>query len=375
MKRVERLRGVLRQGTLLGALLLAGCGSGNEPAVGNPAAGSPATASRAPAELDALYQQVKASGENRVVVYSSTVDTEFEPLWLEFQKDYPELRVVYMMVASSQIMSRVAAERATGNHMGDVLMQTADVLPELKKGDYLSAYVPPTAAALDEHLRDPDGYVHYGLYKLYGLAYNTRLVQEQDLPEHFTDVFAPRWHERFSYVQPLGPVANTDAAFATLWRDGVVDRDALYQLRQAGTYSFPEAGISYVAQGRQLLNLWAYLPPLARQLELGAPVAIRFTPEFSTLVPYGLAITAQAPHPNAARLLTAWLFSERGQQALAERSYMLGSMPGAPAPAFFPRELLDDPAFHRPSSPAELLEQMKALRPVFADVFLTPKQP
>lgn len=372
MKCVQILGAALRHSLLLGALMLAGCGQDAQPIGAN---SSRSANSQAPAELDGLYQQVKHSGENQVVIYSSTVDTEFEPLWLEFQKDYPELRVVYMMVASSQIMSRVAAERATGNPMGDVLLQTADVLPQLKSGDYLTAYVPPTVAGLDPSLADPEGFVHYALYKLYGVAYNTRLVQEQDVPERLADVFAPRWRERFSYVQPLGPVANSDTALATLWRDGVVDRDTLFRLRQAGTYSFPEAGISYVAQGRQLLNLWAYLPPLARQLELGAPVAIRFPAELSTLVPYGLAITAQAPHPNSARLLTAWLFSERGQKALADRSYMLGSMPGAPAPALFPNELLNDPAFHRPSPPAQLLAQTQAIRAVFADVFLVPKQP
>ncbi|WP_437882400.1 ABC transporter substrate-binding protein [Pseudomonas sp. LRF_L74] len=330
--------------------------------------------SNAPAELDALYHEVQASGETRVVVYSSTVDTEFEPLWLEFQKDYPQLRVVYMMVTASQIMSRMAAERATGNHMGDVLIQPVDVLPELKKGSYLTAYVPPTIGGLDERLRDPQGYMHYGLYKLYGVAYNTRLIHSDDVPRRLQDVLEPRWREQFSYVQPLGPVGNTDAALATLWRDSRVTRDDLDQLRQAGNYAFPEAGISYVAQGRQSLNLWAYLPPLARQHELGAPVAISFPAELSTLVPYGIAVTAQTPHANAARLLTAWLFSERGQRALAERSYMLGTQPGAPVPRFFPNDLLQNPTFHMTSPPDELLEQMKRLRPVFADVFLAPKR-
>lgn len=330
------------------------------------------SASDRPQALEALYAKVRASGETRVVMYSSTVDTEFEPLWLEFQKDYPELRVVYMMVASSQIMSRVAAERATGNLMGDVLMQTVDTLPELKKSGYLQVFQPPAIEALDPHLRDGDAYYHYVLYKLYGLAYNTKLVKEQELPRRFEDLLDPRWRDHFSFVQPLGPVGNTDVALLTLLRDALVKPEQLDPLRQAGSYSMPEAGISYVAQGRQQLNAWAYLPPLVRQREMGAPVAISFVPDFSTRVPYGLALAQGAPHPEAARLLIAWLFSERGQRALAERSYMQGSMPGAPLPEYFPRDQAEQ--LHEPSWPDELLTQMKQSRALLAEVFLKPKR-
>jgi len=324
-----------------------------------------------PKALDALYAKVRASGETRVVVYSSTVDTEFEPLWLEFQKDYPELRVVYMMVASSQIMSRVAAERATGNIMGDVLMQTVDTLPELKRGGYLEPFVPPGIQALTPRLRDGEGYYHYALYKLYGLAYNTRLVKEGDLPQRFEELLDPRWRDHFTFVQPLGPVGNTDVALLTLLRDGIAKPEQLGPLRRAGSYSMPEAGISYVAQGRQQLSAWAYLPPLVRQRELGAPVAIKFVPDFSTRVPYGLALARSAPHPEAARLLIAWLFSERGQRALAERSYMQGSMPGAPLPAYISGD--EASRLHEPSWPDELLAQMKQSRALLAEVFLKPK--
>lgn len=347
-------------------LTLSGCGDTRAPAATGP--------STRPPQLDALYEQVRASGETRVVVYSSTVDTEFEPLWLEFQKDYPEVRVVYMMVASSLIMSRMAAENATGNHLGDVLMQTVDVLPELKKSGYLVPYVPAASAGLDERLRDPDGYAHYALFKIYGLAYNTRLVDERELPRNIDEALDARWRDRISYVQPLGPVGNTDTAFATLLRNGAITERQLSALRQAGAYTSPESGVSYVAQGRQLLNLWAYLPPLVRQQELGAPVAIRFVPDFSITVPYGLAIAQNAPHPNAARLLEEWLFSPRGQRALAEQSYMLGTMPGAPAPKYFSDIRPDAAALYTPSYPDVLLQELKKQRALLADIFLKPKQ-
>lgn len=349
---------------LLALVLLSACGADADR--------SGAAASTRPPQLDALYERVRAAGETRVVVYSSTVDTEFEPLWLEFQKDYPDLRVVYMMVASSQIMSRVAAERATGNNMGDVLMQTVDTLPELKSGGYLAPFRPPTAAALEARLRDPDAFYHYALFKLYGLAYNTRLVREQDLPQRFSDLLDVRWRDHFTFVQPLGPVGNTDIALVTLLREGAITPGQLDPLRQGGSFSTPEAGISYVAQGRQQLNVWAYLPPLVRQRELGAPVAIRFTPDFSTRVPYGLALAQNAPHPDAARLLIAWLFSERGQRALAEQSYMLGTMPGAPLPKYCSQA--EQQRFHTPSYPDELLLEMKSARTLLADVFLKPKR-
>lgn len=356
-----------RVAALLLVGLLTACGSGGQEqalAAANAPAGS---------ELAELYAKARAAGESTVVVYSSTVDTEFEPLWLEFQKDFPGIRVIYMMVTSAQMVPRMAAERVTGSHMVDLLLQTVDVLPELKKNGDLEPWRPASAARLAEGFSDADDHYHYVLSKLYGLAYNTKRVKPEELPREFDDLNDEQWRGAFTFVQPLGPVQNTDTALATLLREQAITVEQMENLRDNGSYAMPEAGVSYVAQGRQKLNLWSYLPPLVRQQELGAPIDIRFVPDFSIRVPYGLAIARNAPHPAAARLLKAWLFTPRGQQALAEHSHMLGTMPDAPAPALFAAagkaRLL-----YTTSEPAELLRELQATRSTLAEVFLKPKR-
>lgn len=352
---------------------LAGCGpgaGGGFPAGGEPrVSGSPA----AQQALLALYGQVRNAGENTVVVYGAAVDAEWEALWLDFQADFPGMRVVYMHVSPTQVMPRIDAEARAGNRQGDLMMQPVNVMPLIARRGYFEAFSPATAEGLDAQYRDAGAFVHYPFFKVFGLGYNTRLVREDELPARFDDVLQPRWHERFSYVKPVTAVGTTDVAFAVLLRQGALDRARLERLHRAGLFTGPDAGVTYVSQGRLALNLWSYLAVVARQRELGAPVAIRFVPDFSLNVPFGFGVIGGAPHPLAARLLKSWLFSPRGQAALASKAYMLGTMPDAPSPPFYPQAAAERARFHPRPPPEALLRELDTQRAMLRDIFHRPR--
>lgn len=367
-------RRLLRAGaTALAGWGLAGCGAdaGLPPGESGTAtlSGDPATRD----ELDGLYRDAVHRGERVAVVYGAAADTEWEPLWLAFQADFPAVRVIYMHVSPTQVMSRIDAERLAGNRMGDLLMQPVNVLPVIARRGYFDAFAPASAAALAAEYRDDGDCIHYPFSKVFGLVYNTRLVAEDDLPARFDDVLAPRWHERFSYVKPVTAVGTTDVAFAMLLREGRLDTARLTQLHRAGLFSNPDTGVTYVSQGRLALNLWGYLTVAVRQRALGAPVAIRFVPDFSVNVPFGFGLVGGAPHPAAARLLKSWLFSPRGQAALAQQAYMLGTLPDAPLPPFYPAAGRGHPPPHRRPPPDLLLSDLAAQRPLLQDIFFRPR--
>lgn len=357
-----------------GAFGLAGCGPRSEPPL-SPGRAEPVgltgTAAGRAALTD-LYRQALAAGESEVVVFSTTGPSEWEPLWRGFAEAFPGLGVTYSHVSPNQVMTRINSEIATGRSFGDVFVVPVTIGPEIASKGYFQAYVPPTIAGLDDDYVDPAGFLHYPLGKVFGLAYNTRLVRPEQLPARFQDVLAPKWRRTFSYIKPGSVNGTTDLAIAVLKAHGRVTDDQLRGLRQAGAFGGIEAGVTYVSQGRQKLQLWAYLPTVVRQRSLGAPVDMAFVPDFSTVVPFGVALSRNVVHPNAARLLKAWLFTPRAQEILAREVSMFATMPGAPTPLLYPATPAEQAALLSRPPTSELVAQMDAQLKDLKSIFSGP---
>lgn len=357
-----------------GAFGLAGCESRLEPppnfARAEPVGVTGTAAARA--ALTDLYRRALAAGENEVVVFSTTGPSEWEPLWQGFAETFPGLDVTYSHVSPNQVMTRINAEIATGRSFGDVFIVPVNIGPEIASKGYFRSYVPPTIAGLADDYVDPAGFLHYPLGKVFGLAYNTRLVRREQLPQTFQDILAPRWRRAFSYIKPGSVNGTTDLAIAVLKAHGRVTDDQLHGLRQAGAFGGIEAGVTYVSQGRQKLQLWAYLPTVVRQRSLGAPVDMAFVPDFSTVVPFGVAISRNVVHPHAAQLLKAWLFTPRAQEILARKVSMFATMPGAPTPPLYPATPQEQAALLSRPPTRELVARMDAQLKDLKAIFSTP---
>lgn len=340
---------------MISALTLSACGlEGGKATAGDPAAAQPVGLTGSPpgrAAMTDLYRKALAAGENTVVVYSCTGPSEWEALWRAFARTFPGITVTYSHISPSAVMTRMEAERVTGRRFGDVYITPVNVAEDVADKGYFLAYTPVTLEGLDARYRDPEGRVHYALAKVFGLAYNPRTVAAAEVPHRIDDVLAQRWRGRFSYIKPATMNGTTDVAIANLRHAGAVSDAQLEALRENGAYGGIEAGVTYVSQGRQDLQLWAYLPTVVRQNALGAPVRIVFPADFSTLVPFGSAISRNVVHPNAAELFQAWLFTPDAQAVLARETGMYATMPGAPKPPFFPA---DANPLHPALSPKQL---------------------
>lgn len=361
-----------RRTLLLGALALAGCQGRVTPAA---LTGEPVGLTGAPtatAALRHLYRQALAAGERNVVVFSTTGASEWEPLWRGFSQTFPGLGVTYSHVSPNQVMTRINAESATGRRFGDLFILPVTIAPEIATQGYFQAYAPPNLGDLEDQYRDRDGHLHYPLGKVFGLAYNTRLLSPGDLPGEFADVLEPRWKQAFSYIKPGSVNGTTDVAVAVLKANGRVTDDQLRRLRQNGAFGGIEAGVTYVSQGRQKLQLWAYLPTVVRQQSLGAPVDIAFVPDFSTVVPFAAAISRNVVHPSAARLLKAWLFTPAAQTLLAREVGMFATMAGAPTPPLYPTTPRAQAALLKRPPTDQLVARMKAQLPGLKAIFNAP---
>ncbi|RZZ83036.1 ABC transporter substrate-binding protein [Pseudoxanthomonas winnipegensis] len=349
---------------LLAAGLLGGCGGVAAPTPGDAArpalSGTPAQQ----AQMQQLHARALRAGEREVVVYQAAMDVEWQPLWAEFAATFPGLQVVYMHLSPAAVTERLDIEAATGARYADVVSQPVNVAFSIAERGYLQPWLPATAQALPARYRGAGDRVLFGFSKVYGLGYNTRRIVPADLPGDVSELLQARWQDRFEYGPPGGGAGTTDVALVNLIARGRLRWADLPRLRDRGRVGgVQEGSVISLAQGRAALSPWVYLPPFRRQQQAGARIGMTFPADFSLLVPFGQGLVREPAHPNAARLLLAWLLSPRGQAALAEKSSTLGNMPGAPTPAGFP----DDPQLRaaiEPLTPEQTARYLARLVPV-----------
>lgn len=322
------------------------------------------------AELKDLYAQALANSSRAIVVYGACTDREVDPIWKEFLKAFPGLKIQYLHVSPHQVMPRMDAERMAGVHFGDVMLQPITMAELIAEKGYLQPYTPSTLAGIEARFTSADELTHYAFNKVYGLAFNTERVKAEDLPDSFAEILDERWKEQFSYLAPPSVTGYSDLAVAKLLLDKRTTYADLEKLARQGLNLGPDYSVTYLAQGRQQLSIWAYLPSVLRMQEMGAPIDISFVPELSVELPFSVAIFNHAPRYHGARLLSAWLFTPDGQKALAENAYMKANMPGAPRPPKYPEDAY---VTIGTADPDLLLQQVNAQRNDLRELFRNKK--
>ncbi len=310
---------------LAGLLLLGGCGADSPPEV---AAAAPALS----AELQTLYEQAKQAGEKELVLYTAFPETV--ELWQAFQQDFPGIR--FKPTATNQLYTRLASEAASGNHIGDLVLTGYSELAELVRQGRLERDVPASSAAIPATYRDPDGYFQQPWVNAFTLAYNSRLLRPEQVPQTWEQILDPRFKGRFAHVRFVG-ASPFDAAVVLLQEEGKLSDAQLQGIHDNGGVSDnPGTLTANLAQGRTDFVLWAPAQVVARLRDNGAPVALAFPADVAILYGPGVASLRNAPHPHAARLFKDWLFTPRAQAIIAEQEYAYGTMPGSPTPKGFP---------------------------------------
>jgi iron(III) transport system substrate-binding protein len=273
-----------------------------------------------------------AKKEGQVVLYGSP---DFEALFAEFHKKYPEIKVTGVYNRGADVAKRMMAERRAEKYLADLYvngMTTGyNVFYKAKALDPI-----PPVLVLPEivdtskwwqgkhHYVDPENQF---LFNINGetrivLAYNTKLVNPAEIKSYW-DVLNAKWKGKivaydptlggagdamrfFYHTKSLGPDFIKRVLTET---DLVISSDT----RQMG---------DWLAGGKFALTIFA---PISRmdldvmQMQ-GLPVAW-FAPEqlkegaYITAGSGGVALINKAPHPNAAKIALNWLLSREGQIA------------------------------------------------------------
>jgi iron(III) transport system substrate-binding protein len=274
-----------------------------------------------------------ARREGKVVWYTSLALSSAEKVAKLFEAAYPGVKVDVHRTGSQRILQRVMQEVQANIKNADVI-HTSDAghYVLLKEKKLLMAYTPAGVERFPASFKDRDGY-HYGLRATVNvIAYNTKAVPAAEAPKTWKDLLDPKWQGKLVTAHPgySGIIATHVLALVQLhgwdyWKQLARNKPMLVQS------AVDPAGV--VSSGERVVaaNGGDYTFYQARKK--GNPIAIVFPKEGVPLVISPSAIAAFAPHPNAARLFTDFIFSQAVQQVLADSEGLYTGHPGVTYPA------------------------------------------
>lgn len=286
-------------------------------------------------DMQALYDAALENGENTVVVYGA-IAGEREKLFDSFTETFPEISVQVEFLTGATLFSRMNQEQASGNYVGDISLTGDDVTVALGDAGHLEAYLPKATAELADEYIGPDGIFAVSTVTPFGVEYNTRDVDEKDVPKSWADLTDPKLQGKMTWVDLTvsGPSA---VVAARLIEHDVIDEEWMKSLTTQDVRWVDKASAlsGVMATGEAPIVINTPYDYYLNDLATGVPAGFRLFDDNNYVAFNSGALFANAPHPNAAKLLMSWLYSPQAQESMAAIG-QYSPMPGAVAPEDMP---------------------------------------
>ncbi len=256
-----------------------------------------------------------AQKEGTVVFYTATDVQVAEKLGAAFQAKYPGIKVQTERSGSERVFQRIGQEYGSGVYAADVI-ETSDAVHFLlfKQQGWLTPALPEDVAKLwPAEQRDPDG--QFAAYRahLSVMAYRTDLVKPEDAPKTWTDLLDPKNSGKIVKAHPgySGTIMTGTYALSQLLGWDFFAKLGHQKIMQVQSSTEPP---KVLAQGERSIEADGNEYNCFRLIESGTPIKIVYPPEGTPLVVGDAGILSHPPHPNAAKLFYAFLFSQEAQQ-------------------------------------------------------------
>ena len=266
-----------------------------------------------------------AEEEGKVVWYTTLIiDQAVRPIAAAFEEKYPGITVEFTRAGSGDTALKIINEGQAGRVMGDVFDGTATFSSVMPAG-FVEPYVPDSAAAYPDELKDPEGYWHALNAYFLTAGYNTDLVSEEEAPKTFDDLLDPKWKGQMVWSAEPEPVAAPGFVGNILLtmgeEEGTAYLDKLAEQDITNMAASQRAVLDRVIVGDFPIGLMIFNHHVGISKGEGAPAAwIRMEPVISSASLLGLV--KNGPNPNAGKLLVDYILSEEGQTVLASTGYL-----------------------------------------------------
>lgn len=294
------------------ALILAGAASAETVPEGYPADYADLTA--------------KAEAQGSLLIYTNLSSDNLGPVIAAFNKVYPDIKVESVEMGPSEAFSRYQAEAGTGVDSADMII--ANSIPDWVRAvddGTLEDYVSPERANIPEW-----SYPEPGLYTFSAdpmvTIYNKLTVPEDlqvsSMEEYYAnivanpDVFAGKvgtYDGRYAFGGSIG------YAFVKYHGDEAWD-----WFSAAGPLTRPGGGaggmIERTLTGELSSSFFVSGPVVFGKMDsgIGQVLGWTFPSDGTPVFLRGMGITAEAPHPEAAKVFLDFVLSEAGQESVAD---------------------------------------------------------
>jgi iron(III) transport system substrate-binding protein len=344
-------------GTLLagsGAALLAGCQSPPAQPASRAAAAAPA-APTGPAGWEQQWNDLvaKAKQEGELVISGPPSGTTRTDLPATFRKTFG-IEMTYLAVNTSDLISRLVAERQAGTYTVDAMLAGAQSLYTVGYDNQMFEPLPPVLIHPDFSdpskwlqgrvwYMDPDQQYVMRVSNSHSLQVwvNTQSVDASQI-RTWQDLLKPEYRGKISVWEPTVPGTGWNTASYLLTYFGESYVSGLYRDQQPGVTRDIRQITDWMARGNYPISLGITSADAEKLKTDGFPITnvLNEAPGVPPMVTaaYGLSVLLKnAPHPNAARLFVNWIGLPEGQEVWNRTQLSVGVRTDVPptwAPAY-----------------------------------------
>ncbi len=189
-----------------------------------------------------------------------------------------------------------------------------------KKEGLIQPYKVSTWDSIPDSLKDAEGFWYGGYYGVLTFEVNKDVVK--NVPQDWADLLKPEYKGQVALAgdprkssQAISAVYAAGLAYGGSLDDATKGLDFFTELNKVGNFVPVIAKPATIAKGETPIAIrWDYNALGNRDASNGNPTIEVVVPKSGVLAgTYVQAISAYAPHPNAAKLWMEYLFSDEGQ--------------------------------------------------------------
>jgi putative spermidine/putrescine transport system substrate-binding protein len=290
------------------------------PATEMPATEMPATEAPA-ANMDALIAAAKEEGSLTTIAlphdwcnYGEVIETFKSKYGLEVNELNPDAG------SGDEVEAIKANKDNTGPQAPDVIDVGFAFGPSSKDEQLIQPYKVATWDSIPDDAKDADGFWYGDYYGVLSFLVNTDV--QPDVPKDWADLLDPKYNGQVALSgdprtsnQAIQSVFAASLANGGSLDDAQAGLDFFAKLNQAGNLVPTISNNGLVAKGETPVRItWDYNALSAIDSFAGNPAAEVVVPASGRFAGvYVQAISAYAPHPNAAKLWMEFLYSDEGQ--------------------------------------------------------------
>lgn len=245
--------------------------------------------------------------------------TAIEPIMDDFNASHP-IEGIYTRISTSKYLATVLTEHSVGKLQADVLQGPLPILQMLKEKGVLTPYKSPSAKGYPEWAQQDDTIVQFGI-EYVAPIYNKELVKPEDVPTRYEDLTDPKWYNKLVMPDPASHATTIS------WLVG---------LKEANIFGSDEAWMKFIKglaankpmfvksfgpspapieSGEKLIGI-----SMPKYIITKAPAPLDWA-RVDTLLgtTRGIAIAANAPNPEAAKVFVDYWLSRHAMQLLADK--------------------------------------------------------